>query len=318
MSSCPATRSLLLSLLLSQAPDPPPGHRTRRRGPFGGCLPCGCGCRYSAVLQASGWCSWASCCAAKEAGAADTAPAVPSSDQIAAKHPPGSDQAAQPQRRNEAAAGEQNGGPHTSQVRRPRQHVLLLVMKDATAANPSLLRRKAREHLLIPVSQAPDGQAASDRPLEQVMEGSPAAARGRPPLAAIQSFKLCPDGTLTQQQTDAKVKVSRHLALREHEPLTQSTTRLHACIHACLSGTERPEAGRTGREGRGIGTVTGLSAPQLQAEEEVASGDELELALRLFGLTNFEILEERTLQTKAGHTSLPRTCCPQLRLVSYS
>ena len=63
------------------------------------------------------------------------------------------------------------------------------------------------------------------------MEGSQAAdASGprlpgtRPPVAAIQSFRLSPDGTLTQQQTDAKVKVSRHLALREHVPLTLSTT----------------------------------------------------------------------------------------------
>ena len=61
-----------------------------------------------------------------------------------------------------------------------------------------------------------------------------------------------------------------------------------------------------------------MTAPQLQAEVEVASGDELELALRLFGLTNFEILEELTLQTKARHPTLPRTCCPQLLLVSCS
>ena len=50
----------------------------------------------------------------------------------------------------------------------------------------------------------------------------------------------------------------------------------------------------------------------------MASGDELDLALRLFGLTNFEILEEHTLQTKARHPSPPHslptapTCQPQL------
>ena len=62
------------------------------------------------------------------------APAVPSSGQIAAVHPPGSDQAAQPQQRDEAAAGEQNGSLHSSQVCSPGQPVLLLVMKGALIA----------------------------------------------------------------------------------------------------------------------------------------------------------------------------------------